>query len=331
MNDDDLARALRRLDPAQTTLDAPIPLAAERRARDFARTAPRARRRPVYAAWGSAAAVVVLVLAIVTGVLWMPSSPASALTPQPLAFTSISEDASEVIAQAQQRLTDGCGPSSPERRSLSLGWYFSGSPDEAEATVFRREWIDVQWNENLSGSVVTTAAEATNAAGDTVPAGEPTPGTVVGDLHFVQNQFSPLSPTAPESTVEAMRALVLTSTGAGDQLTAGDAMLGARALLGEWTLTGPQQAALLEVVAQAPGLRVVGSAFDRLGRPVVGLAAVPSGLTTSEATLLLSADTGRIVGFESELLADNPNLKLPAGSITDYTLWDVSDRKADSE
>jgi len=331
MSDDDLTRAMRRLDPARTPLDAPIPLDAERRARDFAGAPQRLRRRPAYAAWGSAAAAVVLVLAIVTGVLWMPSSPASALTPQPLAFTSISEDASQVIAQAQERLTDGSGPSEPERRSLSLGWYFSGSPDEAEATVFRREWIDVQWNENLSGSVVTTAAEATNAAGDTVPTGDPTPGTVVGDLQFVQNQFSPLSPTAPEPTAEAMRALVLTSTGVGDQLTAGDAMLGARALLGEWTLTGPQQAALLEVVARAPGLRVVGTAFDRLGRPVVGLAAVPSGLTTSEATLLLSADTGRIVGFESQLLADSESLKLPAGSITDYTLWDVFDRKARNE
>jgi len=331
MSDDDLTRALRRLDPARTPLDAPIPLDAERRARDFAGSAPRTRRRPAYAAWGSAAAVVVLVLAIVTGVLWMPGSPASALTPEPLVFTSMSEDAPQVIAQAQERLTDGSGPSEPERRSLSLGWYYSGSPDEAEATVFRREWIDVRWNADLSGSMVTTAAEATNAAGDTVPAGDPTPGTVVGDLQFVQNQFSPLSPTAPEPTVEAMRALVLTSTGAGDQLTAGDAMLGARSLLGEWTLTGPQQAALLEVVAQAPGLRVVGTAFDRLGRPVVGLAAVPSGLTTSEATLLLSADTGRIVGFESELLADNEVLKLPAGSITDYTLWDVSERKARTE
>ncbi|OZD46417.1 hypothetical protein CH252_21665 [Rhodococcus sp. 06-1477-1B] len=331
MTDDDLTRAIRRLDPALTPLDAPIPLDAERRARAFAPAAVQTRRRPAFATWGSAAAVVVLVLAIVTGVLWMPSSPASALTPQPLAFTAIPDDASQVIAQAQQRLTDGSGPSEPQRRSLSLGWYFSGSPDEAEATVFRREWVDVQWNENLSGSVVTTAAEATNAAGDTVPTGDPTPGTVVGDLTFVQNQFSPLSPTVPEPTVDAMRALVLTSTGAGDQLTAGDAMLGARALLGEWTLTGPQQAALLEVVAQAPGVRVVGAASDRLGRPVVGLAAVPSGPSSSETTLLLSVETGRIVGFESALLTDSETLKLPAGSITDYTLWDVLDRKADTE
>jgi hypothetical protein len=36
---------------------------------------------------------------------------------------------------------------------------------------------------------------------------------------------------------------------------------------------------------------------------------------------------GRIVGYESALVEDNPNLKLPAGSITDYILWDVGDRK----
>lgn len=326
MSDDDLARALRGLDPARTPLDAPLPLAAERRLREIVGGPSARRRRPVLA-WGSAAAVVTLILAIVAGVFWMPAPSASALTPKPLVYAPVAADATQVIADAQRLLADDDGPSEAQRRSLSLGWYFSASPDGAEATVFRREWVDLRWNENLSGSLVTTAADATNADGDTVPTTDPVPGTVVGEMRYVQNQFSPLSRTPPEPTAAAMRELVLTSTGAGDGLTAGDAMLGARSLLGEWTLTGEQQSALLDVVAAAPDLRVLGQTSDRLGRPVVGLGGIPSGPVSPQVTLLLSTETGRIVGFESALAEANTDLDLPAGSITDYTLWDVHDRE----
>lgn len=326
MNDDELARALRGLDPARTPVDAPIPLDAERRVREIVGRPGARRRRPTFAI-ASAAAAVVLVLAIVSGVLWMPAPSAHALTPKPLVYSAVADDASRIISEAQRRLAESTTQLAPERRSLSLGWYFSGSPDEAEATVFRREWVDVRWAENLSGSIVTLAAEATNADGDTVPADDPTPGTVVGDLQFVQNQFSPLSRTPPAPTADTMRSLIVASTGASEALTAGDVMLGVRSLQSEWTLTGSQQSALLDVVASAPGLRVLGVTNDRLGRPVVGLGGIPSTATTSDITLLISTETGRIVGYESALVEDNPNLKLPAGSITDYILWDVRDRK----
>lgn len=326
MTDDDLARALRRLDPAETPLDAPLPLDAERRLRQILDRPPVRRRRRPALAWASAAAVA-LILAIVAGGLWMPGTSASALTPTPLVYTATPGDAAEVIAEAQARLAAGDGGVTAERRSLSLGWYFSASPDGAEATVFRREWVDLRWNEDLSGSVVTTAAEATNADGDTVPNVDPTPGTVVGELRFVRNQFRPLSPAPPDASADAMRALVVTTTGAADTLTAGDAMVGVRSLQGEWTLDDAQQSALLDVLADAPGLRVLGTTQDRLGREVVGLAGIPSTTANTDVTLLLSTDTGRIVGFESALIDANTDLDLPAGSLTEYALWDVQDRE----
>ncbi len=326
MNDDELGVAMRRLDTARTPADAPIPLDAERRLREIVGR-PAARRRRSSLAWTSAAAAVVLVLAVVTGVLWMPAPSASALTPKPLVYSAVADDASRVIADAQRLLSESTTSLVPERRSVSLGWYFSGSPDDAEATVFRREWIDLSWKEDLSGSMITTAAEATNADGDTVPADDPTPGTVVGDLRFVQNQFSPLSRTPPTPTADAMRALVIASTGAGEHLTAGDVMLGVRSLQSEWTLTSNQQSALLDVLAESPNLRVLGATHDRLGRPAIGLGGMPSGDVNADIALLLSTETGRIIGYESALVEDNANLKLPAGSITDYILWDVTERK----
>lgn len=328
MTDDDLARALRRMDPAETPLDAPLPLDAERRLRQILDRPPVRRRRPALA-WTSAAAAVVVILTIVTGVLWMPGTSASALTPKPLVYTAVPSGtgAAEVIAQAQERLAAGEGEVAAERRSLSLGWYFSASPDGAEATVFRREWVDLRWNEDFSGSVVTTAAEATNADGDTVPNVDPVPGTVVGEMRYVRNQFRPLSPTPPDASAEAMRALLTTATGATEALNAGDALVGVRSVQGEWTLSNAQQSALLDVVAASPGLRALGTTEDRLGRAVVGLAGIPSVTANTEVTLLLSTETGRIVGFESALIDANTDLDLPAGSLTEYALWDAQDRE----
>ncbi len=332
MNDDEFARAMRRLDPARTPVDAPIPLDAERRMREIvgrppvARPRAAARRRPVLA-WTSAAAAIVVILTIVTGVLWMPAPSASALTPTPLVYTSTPADPIEAIDAARAQLVRDDDGVVAERRSLSLGWYFSASPDGAEATVFRREWVDLRWNENFSGSIVTTAAEATNADGDTVPAGEPTPGTVVAESRYVQNQFRPLSPTPPTPSVDAMRELLRTAVGAEGELTAGDAIIGARTLLGEWTLDDAQQSALLQVVAEAPGLRALGTTRDRIGREVIGLGGLPTPPSNADVTLLISADTGRIVGFESALVDANTDLDLPPGSLTEYALWDVRDRE----
>lgn len=328
MTDDDLARALRRMDPAETPLDAPLPLDAERRLRQILDRPPVRRRRPALA-WTSAAAAVVVILTIVTGVLWMPGTSASALTPKPLVYTAVPSGtgAAEVIAQAQERLAAGEGDVAAERRSLSLGWYFSASPDGAEATVFRREWVDLRWNEDFSGSVVTTAAEATNADGDTVPNVDPAPGTVVGEMRYVRNQFRPLSPAPPDASAEAMRALLTTATGAAEDLNAGDALVGVRSVQGEWTLSNAQQSALLDVVAASPGLRALGTTEDRLGRAVVGLAGIPSVTANTEVTLLLSTETGRIIGFESALIDANTDLDLPAGSLTEYALWDAQDRE----
>ncbi|KEP73849.1 hypothetical protein HR12_35265, partial [Microbacterium sp. SUBG005] len=89
-------------------------------------------------------------------------------------------------------------------------------------------------------------------------------------------------------------------------------------LQGEWTLDDAQQSALLDVVADAPGLRVLGTTEDRVGREVVGLAGIPSASENTDVTLLLSTATGRIVGFESALIAANTELDLPAGSLTEY-------------
>ncbi|MFZ8758599.1 hypothetical protein ACO03V_14380 [Microbacterium sp. HMH0099] len=328
MSDDALADALRRLDPARTPVDAPLPLDAERRVREIvgrpvagARRAPRARRR--FALPGVVAACVAVLLAVVVGVIAAPAPSASALTPDPLAYRPVSDSVAEVIDEAQDRLAEAGGVNSSERRSLSLGWYFSATADDADAaTVFRREWVDLRWNADLSGQIVTTAAEATNAAGDTVPSTDPTPGTLISELTFRRGQYSPISFETPEATPDAMADWIRLVTGA-DEIEAADAIVGARRMLEEWTLTDAQESALLDVVEAAPDATVLGETTDRLGRPAVAVAGVPSDTASHELALLISTETGRILGLEDTLRDADPALKLPADSVAEYILWDV--------
>ena len=327
MTDDDLARALRALDPARTPADAPVPLAAERRLREILERPPRAitaRRRRVLP--GLAAAAVAVVALVVGTIVWWPAPTATALTPEPLEYAAVDDDVPDLLTAAQDRLAHNPGRDDAVRRSLTLGWFFSATVGEPDATVFRREWVDVSWNTDLSGSVVTTVAESTDAAGDTVPADDPAPGTVVGDASFIRGQFHPLSVDPPSATIDAMRELVATAVGPQTPLPSGDAIIGVQTLLGEWTFSDAQESALLDVVREAADVRVLGRTTDRVGRAAIGLGGIPTGTPNTDATLLVSLDSGRILGVETSLRADDDTLRLPAGSVTSYTLWDVEDR-----
>lgn len=77
---------------------------------------------------------------------------------------------------------------------------------------------------------------------------------------------------------------------------------------------------MLGILEQVPGVEALGTSTDRLERPVTALR-VPSPDGTSSDVVLLSADTGRIVGVERTNLLDNE--AFAAGAIISYQLWDI--------
>lgn len=336
MSDDALARALRDLDPARTPVDAPIPLDAERRLREIlGREAPAPRRRGRrWTLTTAVAACAAVVLAVVVGIVWSPAPSASATTPEPLEYRPVSSSVADVVDTAQMRLDANAGPTSSERRSLTLGWYFSATlDDDTDDTVFRREWVETRWNPDLSGSVVTTVADATNAAGDTVPTGDATPGSLVSELPFIRGQYRPITVDPPQATPDAMEAIVRGATGDGTTddtavstpapLTADSVIIGARRLMSDWTLTDDQQSALLALFSEASGASVLGETEDRLGRPAVAIAGSTTVPPHHELALLISTETGRILGIEDVLLEDDADIPLPAGAVVEYILWDA--------
>ena len=103
--------------------------------------------------------------------------------------------------------------------------------------------------------------------------------------------------------------------------TAGEIVTATESVFGLWTLTDEQHAKIISLLLNSPGSVALGESTDRGGRPVFG---VGTDFAQSEIryTVLISAETGRIVGLEASPLADIvPDI--PAGSVTSYTLWDL--------
>lgn len=90
--------------------------------------------------------------------------------------------------------------------------------------------------------------------------------------------------------------------------------------MSQWTLTDEQHATLLDMLVDAGGVTVLGRTTDRLGRDAVGLEVAEPSNSLYRLTVLVSRETGRIVGTEDELT--EPLDFIPAG-VTGCTLWDV--------
>ena len=86
----------------------------------------------------------------------------------------------------------------------------------------------------------------------------------------------------------------------------------------QWTLTDAQHAVVLEMLEAEDGVSVLGATTDRLGRPVYALSVPAAGDGTDE-TVLISTESGRIVGVETEQASADGII--PEGAVVMYNLW----------
>lgn len=66
----------------------------------------------------------------------------------------------------------------------------------------------------------------------------------------------------------------------------------------------------------------LGKSTDRLGRPVWGLQVTSTSNGTRE-TVLVSQETGRVIGVEAEATAGSD--LIPRGGVIHYRMWDAED------
>jgi hypothetical protein len=317
MSDDELTRRLRASNPARTPVHGrPDEAALVMRDKIMgvpARSHPRALPRVM---WAAAAAIVVIAVAAVSFLL--PHAPAAAVTPAPIAFMS-SETLTEVVGMAQRNLSRTEGPHTPARFARSESWGLSVDVDEQRSEIVPQV-MTLEWNPDLSGRMVVVAGEPYWPAGSAPRSASTTtaqPGEVLSQMDFAAGQFGTPVIDPPGASREDMSAM-LTAFGMPEAPTSSDVVQAMTGVFEQWTLTNEQHAQLLSILVDTGGITVLGSGTDRAGRAVVGLE-MKSIFPGVMDLVLISAETGRIVGVESKRVT--PDGIVRAGAVISYRMW----------
>ena len=318
--DDELARFMARGNPTRTPLDA-RPDVAALAVRDRITGRPvGARVRVLPRVMLSAAAAMVLIAAAAVTVFF-PRASASAVTPVPIVFTGGGSTA-EVVEMAGSKLETSAGPVAPARGSHTVMWGLAVEP-EAQRSEIVPQVTTLSWAEDLSGSFLAVVGEpywpeGSPQTGD----GEATakPGDVISEMEFGPGEYGTPVVELPGDSRDDVVAL-LTAFGLPASPTASDVVQAMTSAFDHWTLTNEQHAQLLMMLVDTGGVTVLGSGTDRAGRPVVGLS-MKSIFPGVKDLVLISAETGRIVGVESSRVT--PDGIIPAGAVISYRMWDTA-------
>lgn len=323
--DDELTRMLRAANPVPHRGDVSLSmreLAIRDRIMAGSRTRPRTRRPALWTAvWAPIAAIAVVVLAVIT--VPQPQT-AVALAPAPLAFQNEGLTMTEVVLDARRALERATGPVEPTREVTSTGWYYhvDALDSDEPRRVISPEVTTLSWREDLSGHTRTVAGEPywADGAQESVPSTTLEPGTLIWEMDFAPGEFQAFAVAVPGDTREDVRRL-LNSHWPTNFRSAYDVMQAIDSANQFWTLTNAQHAEMLQAIAETEDVRVLGTTVDRAGRPVVGISALLPRGGTAELHLLISVETGRIVGSETYTLkADSA---FPADAVISYRMWDL--------
>lgn len=317
-SDDELTRMLRDASPARTRRDA-RPDAAALLMRDRIMGVPQRKvsRAVPRVLFSAAAAIVVIAVAAVT--IFIPRVPASAITPPPIVFTG-GGTVAEMARTAEELLLGSAGPDVPVRSARSVSWGLSVDADEQRWEIVPQV-MTLEWNEDLSGRMTVVAGEPYAPEG-TAP--EPTDvaaraGDVLSAMEFAPGEFGTPVVAPPGETREDMLAL-LSTFGMPESPTASEVVGAMVGVFEQWTLTNEQHAQMISILVDTGDLTVLGSGTDRVGRPVVG-AEMKSMFPGVMDLVLISSETGRIVGVESKRVT--PDGIVPSGAVISYRLWDT--------
>jgi len=280
------------------------------------------RRRwwPIEVVAVAAVAVLVVVLTVVPGLGHETS--ARAVTPAALEFSGSPSTRAEVLKMLDRLAVDTSGQSEPERRASYSGWYVQIGHDaegNATSTAISPQEVTFEWHADGSADVVTRAGTPywADASTGTVPASAaPAAGTLLSESVYKKGEFE-LPDMAPPGTTEDALLQTLIANGMPAQPTSMDIMVAIESLKTIWTLTAAQDRILLRLLLTRSDVAVRGTGHDRNGRPAVAITAAPH--RGFKVSLLISAETGRILGVETArtTLLDG----IPPGAVISYTSW----------
>lgn len=309
---------VRAASPARTAADAkPDAAALVARDRILRDGRPQHRRRRTIAiGWASGLALATASVVVAAAVM-VPQ--ANARAGASLSSAALTPSVSAIVDDAAAALSTSPGPVQPRRSVRTASWNFSINAGTGELRVFT-QLSTISWEPDGSGHVVLVSSPEQDPADAEWYSQSEVP--LSGDVtKFAMKPGEFLTPvTDPPAESLAGMQDALGALGMPEGASAFEAVTTITTLLGQWTLTNAQHAALLSIIEDAGGAEAVPAGHDRLGRAVEGLRVMsPDGAVSD--VVFVAVDTGRIVGVERTIVkADS---LLPAGAILGYQLWDV--------
>ncbi|WP_156876537.1 hypothetical protein [Microbacterium luticocti] len=334
MDDETLERMIKAADPARTPVDAPLTL-RQIQLRDSIVAGTYVAHRPAtrkdrFRWWKTALPVAVLAACLVAVVVLSVGSirpqSALALTPPALHFVPTGQTSQQLLQMLERHASGApAGPARPERGSRTVGWYAQITQDETAGTtaVIAPQVTTIAWASDQSGSIRTVAGKPywADESGSAIPhAAAPAEGALISEMTFGPGEYEPSVRDEPGTSSKAL-ADFLESAGLTSDGDAADMLDAIGNAFSSWTLTTEQQLTLIKMLLARPDAEILGAATDRAGRAVIGIAADSHRFPGTQKVLLVSGDTGRIVGLET--VATSPSEAVPAGAVISYSLWDT--------
>ncbi|NNN30125.1 CU044_5270 family protein [Streptomyces sp. S3(2020)] len=289
---------LRRANPVPADAphfgDGPLDHHAERRLNRLMRQ--RTSRRPRLL-WGLAATAVVG--ALVAALLFTDQTTAPAVAaPRPLVVQADSTPVSLETLAARARARAAGGSPALRKGTHVKSWSMGMSEDKPPIT-YPEERI-VRWN--ADDSHTETVDDGHDRTTRTYPPS--------------WSDAPPQSP--PPLDVTRLRAYLQETLHIDTAPDTGQLLDGVGVLLDHWTLGARESAVLVQLLADAEGLKPVGQVTDRLGRR--GQAYVYE-QSVSRQMLIMDPATGAVLGLETTFTEADPEYGVKAGDVMDYSAW----------
>lgn len=332
---DSLSRLLRENNPF---VDSPLSeramsdmddiIAGRRRPRRDIETPPTKQR---YAPTLLAVASFGVVAVLVTLVLIVANRPqtAMAVTPVPLdlrSTTSTVETLREALMKSHQRPQ----PAITQRGAEWEGWFLQFDADQPAASFIQPQLVKVTWDADFSGTSTIIAGEVLAADGTSltvIPTTAAQPGVILYEERWGPGEYLVPLPETPPETTSGMREyldafLELYGFAGSSVRSAAEYLYAVTAVMQLWTLSSAAQAAAIEVILAAPGVDVSGATTDRAGRDGIVLELATTELDIGYRSLLvIDSHEWRLLAVERMTTDGLLDFHVPAGSVTDYTLW----------
>lgn len=298
-----------------------------RRAEPSLEPSEHRRWRPATLAGVSVVSLCVLI-AVMAFVAIRPQ-PAVAATPTPLHLAA-TESTVETLREGAMNASIPSGSAGSTRGAAWEGWFLQLDADKPSATYIQPQRTEMEWRSDLSGTSRIIAGVPTTPDGvplEEIPTTADTPGATLYEEQWETGELAVPFVDAPPDDSAAMREYLdrfLEEQGLsdGEGTAAGNYLFAATALLQVWTLSDSAQHAVVQVLLSAPGVEVTGAATDRAGRDGIALAVEPTELDAGfRSQVVLDIEHWRILAVERTTINGLPDFDIPAGSVTDYTLW----------